>query len=96
MIRITLKHKEKNILQGASESLGITLTAEFGKQKVLGPRQPIISRIRNMYLEEIYIKVPKRGVSISKLKEVLYKLSIDLKKQTKFKVVRVSFDVDPI
>jgi len=96
MIKITLRHKEKSILQEAAKSLGIALTAELGKQKVLGPQPPIISRIRNMHLEEIFIKVQKKGISIGKLKQVLFQLSLDLKKQARYKSVWVSFDVDPI
>lgn len=96
LIRIILKHKEKNTLQQASKQYATRLIGELGRARVLGPQEPVISRIRNLYIEEIYIKVEKRTVNITKVKELVYKLGLELKEHRDFKSLRLYFDVDPI
>lgn len=96
MIKIVLKHKEQHVLQQAAMAYVATLMAELGKKRVLGPQTPVIGRIRNLYIEEVFLKVEKKGVSIQKVKELVYRLSIDLKKKKEFNSLRLYFDVDPV
>ncbi|WP_420579845.1 replication restart helicase PriA [Reichenbachiella sp.] len=96
LIKVILKHKEKNVLQGASKQYASRLIGELGRQRVLGPQQPVISRIRNLYIEEIYIKIEKKKISINKVKELVYKLGLEVKQQKDFKMLRLYFDVDPV
>ncbi|MEO6219916.1 MAG: primosomal protein N', partial [Ginsengibacter sp.] len=55
LIRITLKHKIKEVVQDASEALGNTLKKYF--MNLAGPASPLINRVRNMYLMEILLKL---------------------------------------
>lgn len=96
LIKIILKHKEKSVLQLASRQYVTRLTGELGKSRVLGPQEPVISRIRNLYIEEIYIKVEKKKINIAKVKEVIYKLGLEVKQHQDYKSLRLYFDVDPI
>ncbi|UXX77660.1 primosomal protein N' [Reichenbachiella carrageenanivorans] len=96
LIKIILKHKEKNILQQATQQYAKRLIGELGRQRVLGPQEPVISRIRNLYIEEIYIKVEKKKISISKVKELIYKLGLEVKQHKDYKMLRLYFDVDPV
>ncbi|MDW3211276.1 MAG: primosomal protein N' [Reichenbachiella sp.] len=96
LIKVILKHKEKNILQDASKKYASRLIGELGRQRVLGPQQPVISRIRNLYIEEIYIKIEKKKISINKVKELVYKLGLEVKQHNEFKTLRLYFDVDPV
>ena len=96
LIKIILKHKEQPIVQQASKELSTTLVAELGAQRVLGPQQPLIGRIRNMFIEEIIIKIEKQGVSVQKIKALIYSKSLELKDKKIFNTLRVSFDVDPV
>lgn len=96
LIKIILKHKEKNILQQASKQYASRLIGELGRQRVLGPQQPVISRIRNLYIEEIYIKIEKKKISINKVKELVYKLGLEVKQHKDHKMLRLYFDVDPV
>ncbi|MFY0628123.1 MAG: primosomal protein N' [Reichenbachiella sp.] len=96
MIKIILRHKESAIVKESSLIYSKMLRSEIGNKRVLGPQQPIISRIRNLYIEEIFVKMEKKGVSIMKFKELIYRLSMKLKEDKKFNNLRVVFDVDPI
>lgn len=96
LIKIILKHKEKNILQQATQQYAKRLIGELGRQRVLGPQEPVISRIRNLYIEEIYIKVEKKKISITKVKELIYKLGLEVKQHKDYKMLRLYFDVDPV
>ncbi|UXP31284.1 primosomal protein N' [Reichenbachiella agarivorans] len=96
MIKIILKHKEPQVLQNAAVDYSALLVGELGKRRVLGPQKPVIGRIRNLYIEEIFLKIEKKGVSISKVKELTYRLNLDLRKKKEYASLRVYFDVDPV
>jgi len=96
LIKIILKDKDTNVVEAAAIAYYNMLIAELGKKRILGPQEPVISRIRNMYLREIFVKIEKTKVSIAKVKSLLFSKSIELTKNRKFKSVRIVFDVDPI
>jgi primosomal protein N' (replication factor Y) (superfamily II helicase) len=91
LIKITLKHRRKDMLDKASSDLAKSLKRIFAN-RLLGPEYPLISRIRSFYLKEMLIKIEK-DVSISsyklKLSEKLMYFSMT------YKSVRVIIDIDP-
>jgi len=94
LIQLKLKHKDPKVLnQGASE-LAKQLRDKFGK-RVLGPEYPLVSRIKNLYLKNILIKIEK-GISVSKEKEIISKEIEEFRKHSDCKQVRVQVDVDPV
>ncbi|MCD4678967.1 MAG: primosomal protein N', partial [Bacteroidales bacterium] len=94
LIQLKLKHKDPKVLnQGASE-LAKQLRDKFGK-RVLGPEYPLVSRIKNLYLKNILIKIEK-GISVSKAKETISNEIDEFKKHSDVKQVRVQVDVDPV
>jgi primosomal protein N' (replication factor Y) len=60
LVNLTLKHKDNDTVKEASNKLAESLRADF-KDHVVGPAAPIIGRMRNQYLMEIMIKLPKDG-----------------------------------
>lgn len=94
IIRITLKHRDQNTVRIGSQALAKQLRALLSN-RVLGPETPSISRIRNLYLENIVIKLPKSRSNNqlkSKLNEVFEKFS----NQKAYRSIRLSIDVDPV
>ncbi len=92
LIKITLKHKDYDRVNVASEWFAKSLRQVF-KANVLGPEFPPVARIRNQYHKNILIKLaPKQ--SLAKTKEAIGKInnSFDLVKD--FKSVRVILNVD--
>ncbi len=94
LIRITLKHKMKEVVQEAADILGNLLKKDFAN--LAGPAAPVINRVRNMYIMEILIKLARDAKQIQVQKKVISN-SIDLlRSEKRFRSVVVIPDVDPI
>ena len=70
LIQITVKHKKPEDVRLAATQLANALRAKLGRL-VLGPSTPLVSKVRNMYLRQILIKVEKRQSVIKNTKAVL-------------------------
>ena len=94
IIGITLKHKDRNKLDQASNQLASQLYKSF-KNRVLGPEYPYISRIRNYYHKDILIKIEQKS-SLHKAKQILNMILDKLRKRKDFRSIRIILDVDKI
>lgn len=95
LVKVIFKHKELHICELAASEYAKSLLPELGKKRILGPQEPFVSRIRNLYLREVYIKVEKKGVNMNSVKKLLIKKRTDLSTNKELRGVRVVFDVDP-
>ncbi len=96
IIKITVKDPEKNIAQEFAEAYVKLLAPELGSKRVLGPETPLIDRIRNNYLVDIFIKLEKDKINLTTVKEFLQRHSSNLLQSDKnYRNVHVVFDVDP-
>ena len=94
LILLKLKHKDPNVLnQGASE-LADQLKDKFRK-RVLGPEYPLVSRIKNLYIKHVLIKIEKT-LSISRFKEVIHDEIEVFKNNSDVKQIKIQIDVDPV
>jgi len=93
MIFLYIKHKDANVLDYAATALANTLKNKFGK-RVLGPEQPLVSRVRNLYIKQIIIKADKH-TAIQKVKTALRETLTDFNAIKDFKSVMIQIDVDP-
>jgi primosomal protein N' (replication factor Y) len=94
LIQLDVKHKDLSKLGFIANSLAKILRSQFGN-RILGPEAPMISRIRNYYIQTILIKVEREGVSIQKIKEALQQILIQFDSQPINKGVYMHIDVDP-
>ncbi len=94
LIQINVKHKDLPKLLLIASSLAKILTSQFG-DRVLGPEAPIISRIRNYYIQTILLKVEREGVSVQKIKEALQQILVNFDSLPANKGVYMHIDVDP-
>lgn len=93
IVLLTLKHKDKNTVNSAAEKLAILLKQDL-KDYIVGPAAPVVNRIRNQYLMEILIKLPKeRGMSIKYKSAIRNHINL-LTSEKSFKSVLVVTDVD--
>jgi primosomal protein N' (replication factor Y) len=95
LIRITLKSGDPELTQKAATALARRLVTGLGKDRVLGPQEPVISKLRNMYLMEIYLKLEKGRAAMEKVKNHLAGEILELNATASFRSVRVIPDVDP-
>ena len=63
--------------------------------KTLGPAEPMISKIRNMYLMTSLMKIP-RGRDLQSIKARILQSIDQLHADKKFRTVKFIVDVDPI
>ena len=63
-------------------------------KRILGPEQPIVSRIKSYYLKNILFKLEK-DIHIQQMKTELMKQIRLFNQQEKYKSVKVVIDVDP-
>ena len=93
LIKLTLKHKDYSLIDSASHHLAQDLKKVLGA-RVLGPESPIVSRVRNLFLKDILIKI-EREASISNAKKIIMDIIINFKDLTDYKGVTIHIDVDP-
>jgi len=94
LIRLTLKHKSKEIVHLAAKELAEYLGKIFGR-RVLGPETPLISRVQNYYLENILLKIEKQA-SPQKAKLLLAEAVNNIRQLPAYKSLQVVADVDPM
>jgi primosomal protein N' (replication factor Y) (superfamily II helicase) len=68
---------------------------EFG-DLVVGPAEPVVNRIRNQYLMELLLKLPRDGTKIQLAKLMIRQQSAILLNNKKFRSVVILADVDPV
>ena len=94
IIKLTIKHKKKDLLETGSEIFGRELRKTFG-ERVLGPDDPLINRIQLYFIKEIIVKI-ENGKSVPKAKEYIKQLIEYIKTNDRFKSLIISPDVDPM
>lgn len=92
MIKITLKHRDFNTVENASQWLGTSLRNVF-KDNLLGPSTPSIGRIRNQFIRVLLIKIPPKQ-SLKATKEQLLKIKNIFQAVKEFRAIRFNIDVD--
>jgi primosomal protein N' (replication factor Y) (superfamily II helicase) len=95
VIRVTFRHRDKAIVEAAAGFFAITLKKEFPAY-LIGPAEPVIARIRNQYLMELMLKLPKDGQTISFAKHVIRQQTAILHNDRKFRSVVIIPDVDAL
>lgn len=93
LIFINIKHKDQHVLNAAAQQFANALRAQLG-HRVLGPEQPMVSRVRNYYIKQVIIKSEK-DASIQKVKSVLKSTILQFQAEKEFRSVNVQVDVDP-
>lgn len=94
MIRLEVRHKDLPIAKAGAERLVQLFRQQLG-ERVLGPEQPLVSRIRNQYIESILLKIERPGISMAKVRELIRLTVQQFGTEKVFKSVRILIDVDP-
>lgn len=94
LIKIIFKHKDKLVAEQSSFAMFQLLNPTFHNY-VNGPAVPVIERIRNQYIWEILLKLPKNPNIIAKCKQALLQYVLLIKAEKQFRNVQIIIDVDP-
>lgn len=94
-IQLTFKHKFREVVERAAQQFADSLKNKYGDY-IIGPAEPVISRIRNQYLMELLIKLPRDTKTILRCKaDILDQVAI-LHQEKRFASVTIVPDVDGI
>jgi len=94
IIQIQLQHKDSQFLYAAAHEFATELRTNLGN-RVLGPEYPIVSRIKNLYLKNIIVKIEK-SEKANQIKDFIKQTIDNFNTQSKYKAARVVVDVDPV
>nr|WP_121273359.1 primosomal protein N' [Pedobacter schmidteae] len=93
LIFINIKHKDQDLLNVAAQRFATALRVQLGR-RVLGPEQPMVSRVRNYYIKQVIIKSDK-DTSIQKVKAILKETILQFQTEKDYRAVNIQVDVDP-
>jgi primosomal protein N' (replication factor Y) len=93
IILLTFKHKMKDVTDGSAQYFADVMKQRYG-QYIVGPAEPIVNRIRNQFLMELLIKLPKDSNIVKECKQfILGKIAV-MHGDKKYRSVVVITDVD--
>ena len=94
LIHIQFRHKENFIAEEAANIFVAGIKKDF-EQYITGPAQPVINRLRNKYLWDILLKLPKNTSLINQCKIQIEQQTAILKFNKRYRSVDIIVDVDP-
>jgi primosomal protein N' (replication factor Y) len=95
LINLDVKHKSPEVLYQQAVYLANELRKHFGEERVIGPQAPLISRIRNYYIQSILLKFEKDTISINKAKTIIRDCITQFQTTKLSKGSIIQPDVDP-
>jgi primosomal protein N' (replication factor Y) len=95
IIHISFKHKIKEVVERAAQIYADAMKIKYG-QYIVGPAEPVIGRIRNQYLMELLLKLPRDGKTINQCKKDLLEQVAILHQHKSFRSVTIVADVDAV
>ncbi len=95
IILLTLRHKDKIRVTEAADHLAASLKQDL-KNHIIGPADPVVNRVRNQYLKEILIKLPKEPGLLNRYKSAIHNHISLLHSEKKYRSVFVVADVDAV
>lgn len=93
LIHVHFRHKERDVVSDAAHLFAESLKQAYGSYLV-GPAEPVINRVRNLYLMEILLKLPRDSHLIAKCKSDLLQHCSRLRQQKRFAKIIIVPDVD--
>ncbi len=93
MIRISVKHRDRSLLNSYSDILARDLKAEFGK-RILGPEFAPVSQVQLWYIKNILVKLEREKPAMQAKKYISGAIE-RLLREKGASALRIAVDVDP-
>ncbi|OEK05550.1 primosomal protein N' [Roseivirga misakiensis] len=94
MINLLVRSRDKKLTNETARYLANILVEDLGAKRVLGPQEPLINKIRDKYLMDVYLKIEKK-YKIEAVKDVIKKAQLELLKKKELSAAEVIINVDP-
>ncbi len=95
LIGVTIKHTNKTVANDIANRLSDQLAKNEKGIKIVGPGEPMISKIRNEFLMSILFKIGRDQGKLGGIKKQLFDIAENLKEIKEFRNAKIIFDVDP-
>ena len=96
LIEITLKHTDRMRCRELANKLAQIIRNKLKGIVILGPGEPIVSKIRNEFLMTILIKISRDGGKLKEIKDQLNEFGDQLFAVKEYRASKIVFDVDPV
>lgn len=93
VINLHFKHKERDVVFDAAHTFAKRMDFLY-RHYMVGPAEPVVNRVRGMFLMEMLLKLPRDAQLIAKCKDDIMKECAALHQHKPFKKVLVLPDVD--
>ncbi len=94
LIKFYFKHTDKNKALRAADFFAGRLMPLFGDY-LIGPAEPVVNRIKNRYIFEIMLKLPRDGSKNSLARSHIQQQIAIMQNDSMLKSVQIQIDVDP-
>jgi primosomal protein N' (replication factor Y) len=94
LIQLFFKHTDKLKALNAADFFASRIQPMFGDY-LIGPAEPVVNRVRNKYIYEILLKLPRDGSKNSLARNHIQQVMAIMLNDALFKSVHVQVNVDP-
>ncbi|MEO5591569.1 MAG: primosomal protein N' [Chitinophagaceae bacterium] len=95
IINILFRHKDADVVNGASLFFAAQMKP-YVENYMIGPAQPVVNKVRNLFLMELMLKLPKDSTTIQQVKQLIYTSTAMMHADKRFRSVQVVPDIDPV
>lgn len=96
LIEIMVRHTDKKVAVALASVLVNELKPKLPGIKILGPGEPMISKIRNEYRMVVLLKIRRDLGRLHEIKATLLQTASNLQNIKEYRNAKVVFDVDPV
>jgi len=96
LIEITFKHSDKKIAREGAEKYTTELKSKLKRVQILGPGEPMVSKIRNEFLMHVLLKIPRNQAGLGEIKNLLASVASQVLHEKQFRSIKIVFDADPV
>ncbi len=94
IIKLVVKSENRSDAERIALEMKKLLCTRLSNKLVLGPQEPMINRIRNKYIFEVFVKI-ERGKALSETKSLIQLVIARVYEKRENKKTFISIDVDP-
>lgn len=94
IIQFTFRHVSQDMALHAAHFFANHLHSSFA-DAMIGPAEPVVNRIKNRYIYEILLKLPREGTRNGQARVLIQQVLTMLEHDKAFRSVQVQINVDP-
>ncbi|MCE3281811.1 MAG: helicase PriA essential for oriC/DnaA-independent replication [Chitinophagaceae bacterium] len=95
LIQVVFKHKEQYLAEEAANIMLQGLKTSFGNY-ISGPAEPLVNRVRNQYLQELLLKLPKDTQLTDRCRQEIQQQIVIIQSNKRYRQVTITPEVDPV